>query len=1024
MSSWKQPAGKNGESAAGRLVAAAAAAAASMLSTTVVLDLGAAEWRCGFADDDGPEYVQAGVPLGVIAWEAALLDMLDELEVSEAPSEHALLLSEPPGTSESARMEVARVLFERVGIGSLLTVAAPLLALYSSSMDTGVLVDVGSRATSVLMIVDGRPVLDAATLLPHDSAGDVDTDVSGHTLDGRVAQTILRCLALADVSLRGALLGRIVLVGGGTMTPGFTERVSRDIEEALRASRAPWTPNVIANAERRLSCWLGGATVALLASARARFVSSDAYQRDAAAVHACALPLACRPLAAQEAAQRALAASEASAVAQLAARARRHATAAAEEARAWWVSQAPPRGEVERSRQRAMQQLVVRPLYERALRVHVLRLPASAGGDTPSTVRSWDGRGSRAHRAESSARGPGANLVQGSSMPKQASAANGGDVGGRSHATRDFLPAAAALELAATAMRLLHTRWVRRRALPPTPSLYGVGDGDGDDSASVDGSRGDDDGGDDDDRDVAVCGRVMQLLAARWASSPMNAVTSEDAARAAAHHHRGKRLLGWARLRAHAQSCAHLRARGMAARRAWQQLAQHAVVATWAARRRLAEAGACRMATAASVHTTALVRTWSARALELQAHGTRLRQMHRLGVASRLRRDWAQWHGAATKRSRLKRLVQASLVVPRRAMGLWVRVAARSQVCLRMRRAAACHAARVHLGQSVARWRRQMQRYVRGLRPRVYAEMHACSKLYVRFWRRLRATDGWHTRRVHHVAARHHARAVWARVHSHLLRSGRHQLQASLLSRLAPTAAARLARRRLHHTTRTWARLGLQRSAGRTVGELVVRHRLSHTLACLAENAHRLRVMRRVKLRRVAGRLRRGLRESRTATLRRGMAGLERHRHEEATRRRGKAMLMVRGPYRELLDLILAVERWSEQAARWRQRQKWMRRQVRYMRELQNVIDTDGDGKQWARQLRRVGVEPHVLSEEGAHPTHQGDAMLARALQREFKVERSPSATMSMAESPVPSMPARKFLVLSPGLDSYLDDVL
>jgi hypothetical protein len=120
-------------------------------------------------------------------------------------------------------------------------------------------------------------------------------------------------------------------------------------------------------------------------------------------------------------------------------------------------------------------------------------------------------------------------------------------------------------------------------------------------------------------------------------------------------------------------------------------------------------------------------------------------------------------------------------------------------------------------------------------------------------------------------------------------------------------------------------------------------------------------------------------------------------------RRRSKLL-----PRRRHRVLKVALSYWCAEA-RWRiQRHKWLRRQVRYMDELQHVLDNLGDGQKWAKRLLSLGLEPQDVAHLGPfHPRCQ--KTLEKALQRS-----SPSA-----KSPVSRM-----RVLSPGVDSYLEDVL
>ena len=167
------------------------------LLPAVLLDAGAREWRCGFSDDDGPgELLPAPPPSGgFAAWREQLGKALTALEATPG-TEHAVLMSERPGTSAAAREAMARAVFEDHDAGALWFVAAPLLALFNSGHDTGLLVDVGERCTYILAVFEGRPVLDAAAA--HPLAG-------GHVPNSAAADAEIG--VLFDPSLSGATAG-------------------------------------------------------------------------------------------------------------------------------------------------------------------------------------------------------------------------------------------------------------------------------------------------------------------------------------------------------------------------------------------------------------------------------------------------------------------------------------------------------------------------------------------------------------------------------------------------------------------------------------------------------------------------------------------------------------------------------------------------------------------------------------------------------------------------------------------------
>ena len=401
----------------------------------IVFDLGAREWRCGWAGDDGPAVVvdppSADTPL-----RAAFASAFEELEAEV--DEHAILISERPGTQVGEREALASLLFE-LGARAVYASACPLLTLYHTEMDTGIVVDIGERSTYIYPIYEGHSVLGAATAvfiggsdLPDGESGPLSAcsdslfEPSAAAKDGvarsavGVHEALVRTVALVEMGLRGALLANVMLVGGGTRVSDFAERLTSELKEHYErlGPACSWRPKVVAKGDRRLACWMGGATLGMTSEASKHFVRRPAPDQgqtapsglfpSMAAQHA-ASSLPCLPLEKQEASVKAAAADEAAAYAASRARTRELTSRLASEARAWWMEQAPQRGELEWTRRHAVFSRVVQPLHQHALAAQVLGshaiLPRSQGGGR--------GAGGRAHHSDgihSSDGGPSARL--------------------------------------------------------------------------------------------------------------------------------------------------------------------------------------------------------------------------------------------------------------------------------------------------------------------------------------------------------------------------------------------------------------------------------------------------------------------------------------------------------------------------------------------------------------------------------------------------------------------------------------
>ena len=97
-------------------------------------------------------------------------------------------------------------------------------------------------------------------------------------------------------------VGQVVLLGGGTLLPGFADRLTSELTEALAEANTPTPVKVTARGDRRIACWLGGATLGATATGRATFVDRRAYESDRTVLHSPYNALAGRSIDEQEAA--------------------------------------------------------------------------------------------------------------------------------------------------------------------------------------------------------------------------------------------------------------------------------------------------------------------------------------------------------------------------------------------------------------------------------------------------------------------------------------------------------------------------------------------------------------------------------------------------------------------------------------------------------------------------------------------------------------------------------------------------
>ncbi|KAH9390516.1 Actin-like 6A [Tyrophagus putrescentiae] len=91
-------------------------------------------------------------------------------------------------------------------------------------------------------------------------------------------EIVLQSVAKADIDVRPALLNSIVLAGGNTLFPGFTDRLTNEL-----AAEAPqnYKFKVVANntpTERKYGAWIGGSILASLGTFQQLWVSKTEYE--------------------------------------------------------------------------------------------------------------------------------------------------------------------------------------------------------------------------------------------------------------------------------------------------------------------------------------------------------------------------------------------------------------------------------------------------------------------------------------------------------------------------------------------------------------------------------------------------------------------------------------------------------------------------------------------------------------------------------------------------------------------------
>lgn len=84
-----------------------------------------------------------------------------------SPTSAPLLITEPLTTNQSCRRRLLEVLFESLCVPSLYPISSPILALFSTRLTSGLVVESGEGHTGIVPIIDGQPIRNAMFTSPH-----------------------------------------------------------------------------------------------------------------------------------------------------------------------------------------------------------------------------------------------------------------------------------------------------------------------------------------------------------------------------------------------------------------------------------------------------------------------------------------------------------------------------------------------------------------------------------------------------------------------------------------------------------------------------------------------------------------------------------------------------------------------------------------------------------------------------------------------------------------------------------------
>ncbi|XP_073434886.1 actin-like protein 6A isoform X1 [Dendrobates tinctorius] len=92
-----------------------------------------------------------------------------------------------------------------------------------------------------------------------------------------VSQVVLKSVDMCDSKISAKLYGNIIVTGGNSLLPGFTDRLARELSNRTKNVKLKLVINELAVERRRLSTWLGGSTLVSLGTFQS-WISKKEYE--------------------------------------------------------------------------------------------------------------------------------------------------------------------------------------------------------------------------------------------------------------------------------------------------------------------------------------------------------------------------------------------------------------------------------------------------------------------------------------------------------------------------------------------------------------------------------------------------------------------------------------------------------------------------------------------------------------------------------------------------------------------------
>lgn len=256
------------------------------MTTPIVIHNESGYIRAGLSSGDTPSVIlktdsvtgKSPIEKNVVTdWEGMVKvwkRVFDELDAN--PTEHPILMSEPPLNPKCNREKTIQVLFETFGVPGCYLSIDGVLALYSFGGTTGCAVNIDQDVINVVPIYQGYALHHAMLLTGLDRCDTLDS-LFGVTIKDNIRDMIYMGIMKCDVELRSDLFKNIVVAGHGSKFPGLRERLTQEVTDVAPATA---TVKVEQSDQPENSVWNGGDQLAPNLDQYGMWISRAEYDKD------------------------------------------------------------------------------------------------------------------------------------------------------------------------------------------------------------------------------------------------------------------------------------------------------------------------------------------------------------------------------------------------------------------------------------------------------------------------------------------------------------------------------------------------------------------------------------------------------------------------------------------------------------------------------------------------------------------------------------------------------------------------